>query len=101
MKYNIRGNKIEVTDAINDYIKSKVSKLEKNAYFRNYDFPYAKNTNDFIVNNKDELINIYYTIVNSGMNDFTFYCSPEYSSCTKDVYDLANDVECASMIIAE
>ena len=29
MKYNIRGNKIEVTDAINDYIKSKVSKLEK------------------------------------------------------------------------
>ena len=29
MKYNIRGNKIEVTEAINDYIKSKISKLEK------------------------------------------------------------------------
>ncbi len=29
MKYNIRGNKIEVTEAINDYIQSKVSKLEK------------------------------------------------------------------------
>lgn len=29
MKYNIRGNKIDVTEAINDYIKSKVSKLEK------------------------------------------------------------------------
>ena len=29
MKYNIRGNKIEVTDAINDYIKQKISKLEK------------------------------------------------------------------------
>ena len=29
MKYNIRGNKLEVTDAINDYITSKVSKLEK------------------------------------------------------------------------
>ena len=29
MKYNIRGNKIEVTDAISDYIKSKISKLEK------------------------------------------------------------------------
>ena len=29
MKYNIRGNKIEVTDAINDYIKSKLSKMEK------------------------------------------------------------------------
>ena len=29
MKYNIRGNKIEVTDSINDYLKSKLSKLEK------------------------------------------------------------------------
>ncbi len=29
MKYNIRGSKITVTDAINDYIKSKLSKLEK------------------------------------------------------------------------
>lgn len=29
MKYNIRGNKIDVTEAISDYIKKKVSKLEK------------------------------------------------------------------------
>lgn len=29
MKYNIRGNKIDVTQAINDYIISKLSKIEK------------------------------------------------------------------------
>jgi len=29
MKYNIRGNKIDVTEAISEYIKQKVSKLEK------------------------------------------------------------------------
>ncbi len=29
MKYNIRGNKVKVTDAINDYIKTKLSKMEK------------------------------------------------------------------------
>ena len=29
MKYNIRGNKIDVTEAINDYIEEKISKLEK------------------------------------------------------------------------
>ena len=29
MKYNIRGNKLEVTDAIDDYIRSKLSKVEK------------------------------------------------------------------------
>lgn len=29
MKYNIRGSKMDVTEAINDYIKSKLSKFEK------------------------------------------------------------------------
>ena len=29
MKYNIRGNKIEVTEAINDYLVDKISKIEK------------------------------------------------------------------------
>ena len=29
MKYNIRGNKLDVTEAINDYIEDKLSRLEK------------------------------------------------------------------------
>lgn len=29
MKYNIRGNKIDVTEAINDYLESKLAKVEK------------------------------------------------------------------------
>ena len=33
MKYNIRGDKLVVTDAINSYVESKLGKLDK--YFRN------------------------------------------------------------------
>ena len=29
MKFNIRGNKIKITPAINDYIISKIGKLDK------------------------------------------------------------------------
>ena len=29
MKYNIRGNKIDVTEAIDSYIKEKLSRLDK------------------------------------------------------------------------
>ena len=29
MKYNIRGDKLKVTDAINDYIKSKLERVTK------------------------------------------------------------------------
>ena len=35
MRYNIRGNKIDVTEAIDNYIKSKLSKLSK--YLSNLD----------------------------------------------------------------
>ena len=35
MKYNIRGDKLEVTDAIGNYVESKLSRLEK--YFKEDD----------------------------------------------------------------
>ena len=40
MKYNIRGDKIDVTEAINDYIVDKISKIEK--YFDDDDTIEAK-----------------------------------------------------------
>lgn len=40
MKYNIRGNKIDVTEAIDAYIKDKLSKLDK--YFDDSDVVEAK-----------------------------------------------------------
>ncbi len=65
--------------------------LVKNAYYRNYDFKYAGNVTNFSPNNKQDIINIYYTIINSGMNDFTFYCETEYQNCIYDVKDVANN----------
>ena len=79
-------------------IEDKITKLEKNEYYRNYNFTFVKNTDNFVVTEKDELLDIYYTIVNSGMTDFTFYCSPQYENCVKDVYDLANNQELVSTI---
>ena len=35
MKYNIRGEKVEVTEAIRSYIEDKIGKLDK--YFENAD----------------------------------------------------------------
>lgn len=72
-------------------IEDKITKLEKNEYYRDYNFSYAKNTENFIPNNKTDILNIYYTIVNSGMTDFTFFCPKEYTNCIIDVNDIAND----------
>ena len=35
MKFNIRGDKLKVTNAINDYVESKIGKLDK--YFKDED----------------------------------------------------------------
>ena len=36
-----------------------------------------KETDDYLVDNKSELINVYYTAVNNGYDSLTFYCSKE------------------------
>ncbi len=72
--------------------------IEKNEYFRNYDFAFVQNTDDFEPDNRQELLNIFYTVINSGMNDFTFYCPDSYGSCLNDVEVLANDQDLLSHI---
>lgn len=63
----------------------------KNEYYRDLNFKYVQNTENFIPNNKQDILNIYYTIINSGMDEFTFYCSEEYENCVNDVKDVANN----------
>ena len=64
---------------------------EKNEYYRDYDFLYVQNTDDFTPSNKQDLLNIFYTVINTGKDEFTFYCPTEYSSCINDVKELAKD----------
>lgn len=89
--YNFRE---EIFIFYNSYcapIEKRITKLEKNEYYRNYDFTYVKNTTNFIPNSKKDIKNIYYTIVNSGMTNFTFYCPSDYKECISDVNEIAND----------
>ena len=84
-----------------DYIvpsEDKISKLENNKYYREYIFNYVSNTNKFIPETKQDILNIYYTIINSGMEEFTFYCSNDYITCKDDVSDIANDQNILSNI---
>ena len=96
--YQNREKIYELYDQYFVPIEKKVTKLEKNEYYRNYDFSYVQNTNDFIPHSKTDIKNIYYTIVNSGMTHFTFYCPADYENCINDVNDIANDQNTISTI---
>ena len=73
-------------------VYSKKIYLEKpNNYELDYEFEYVKKTNDFIANNKQELINILYTFLNNGSTKFYFYC--DYNECPNDVNALTDENE--------
>ena len=71
--------------------KKEVVMDNVNEYYRDYDFEFVQNTKNFYPNNKQELLNVYYTIINSGNTEFTFYCPGEYADCLNDVQAISND----------
>ncbi len=80
------------------YFTAKEIVLKKNEYYREYDFKYVQNTVDFEPKNKQDVLNIFYTVINSGQESFSFYCPDEYESCTNDIKNLANDQSTLSHI---
>lgn len=72
--------------------------LKKNQYYRDYDFDFVQNTDKLEPTNRQELLNTFYTIINSGEEEFTFYCPDSYSSCLDEVEQIANDQDLLSHI---
>ena len=86
---------------INSYFNlnnQSVTLGEKNKYYRNYDFSYVQNTDNFTPECRQDILNIYYTAINAGKNTFTFYCSKDYTTCLDDIKELANNQETLSYI---
>jgi len=69
--------------------KKETSILQNNIYSTNRNHQYVRLTNDFIADNEKDIYNIIYTILNSGMENFTFYCN--YENCTEDIDKITSD----------
>lgn len=73
--------------------ETKDVNIKRNEYYKDKDYLYVSNTDNFIANDKQEILNVVYTILNSGVNEFTFYCDNSYKLCISDVKDIFNDDE--------
>lgn len=62
-----------------------------NEYYKNDDFLLIQNTDDFIVKSQEQFINIIYTALNYGLEEFTFFCNYTYENCVNDFYDTINN----------
>lgn len=91
-------------DEIYIYYRDNIKKVQenitinKNEYYNKNDYTYFKNTDNFVAENKQDLINIIYTIANSGNKTFNFYCSKEYENCIDDVINISNDKDTLAYI---
>ena len=81
-----------------DNVSYSITPLEKNKYYRERDYKYVKITDNFVPSSKQDILNIYYTVVNSGMDKFTFYCDEKYVTCLNDIESIANDQTTISTI---
>lgn len=78
-------------------IRKDVYLPEENKYTKtNVNNSFAKMTTDFTPSNKQEILDIYFTMVNSGWNKFIFYC--DYDDCMDDVNTISTDMVLLSNI---
>ena len=62
-----------------------------NEYTKNYDFLYVKQDKEYVPYSINDIKNIYYSTINNGWNEFTFYCPDEYELCLKDVQSIRSN----------
>ena len=79
------------------FTKEEVALTESNDYTRDYSFSYVALTNNFSPETEEEVRNLYYTVLNSGVESFTFYCKKD-TSCLDNVKALADDQKTLSTI---
>ena len=87
----------DITNFISDkIIYRNNSVLAYNEYYLDYDYLYVQNIDTNKVNNYQEVLNTFYSVINSGDDNYAFYCN--YDNCINDVKSLINNDETISNI---
>lgn len=83
----------DITDFLSRTISNNpvLTIQNSNEYTKDYDFLYVQNSKDYIPYSYNDLIDILYSVINQGWEEFTFYCPSEYTDCIKDISDLSKD----------
>jgi len=79
------------TDIINN--RPKLIIEPSNEYKKEYDFMFVERNEEYVPYSIKDIRNIFFSVINNGWKEFTFYCPAEYENCVKDVQTISgNDV---------
>lgn len=89
----ININKIsdKIINTLNPPHSNKIEAYNK--YYKEAKFGFVETTDNFTPYGKQDILNIIYTVINSGSKNFTFYCPKEYNNCLADINYITNDAD--------
>lgn len=90
----------DITNYVTNNIvkQEKVEKLKYNDYAKKQDYKYVSIVSDLKINSKNEIKDIFYTVLDSGEDNYSIYCDTNYKDCTKDVEEFFDDKDTLSEI---
>ena len=93
-------NEQSVVQYLNETILHSHEKIvvHKNEYYRPSNFMFVQNTENHLVSSKQEIYNNFYSGINSGESEFSFYCKHDYKECLDDLTEIASNRDLLSHI---
>lgn len=86
--YNLFNNTYS-NKKYNIVINEKI--LNSNKYMYKQYGNKVHSTNNFYPKNENELFDVYYTMLNNGLDDFSYYCDKSYHNCLDDIKKISNN----------
>ncbi|MDD2504971.1 MAG: transglutaminase domain-containing protein [Bacilli bacterium] len=82
-----------VTDKLAKVLRREPTVIitKPNSYYKSYNYKYVKESKTYIPYSKQDLKDIFYSILNNGYQSLTFYCPSEYTDCLNDVNSFSSD----------
>ena len=65
--------------------------IYRNIYYKKLELKYVNDTSVKTANNKQDLLNIIYTTLNSGYDFYDFKCLKKYTTCANDLLSILNN----------
>lgn len=77
---------------------TNVSSPNSNSYKKDYKFAFVWDTDNFHVKSRQDILNVIYTVLNSGVSSFTFYCDKDFDGCNDELKSISENQTLLSVI---